>query len=245
MKRKLAIGAVFVAVLAATAGTYAWASAGATANQVINACLDREGQLRLVAITGDCKRNETPLSWNTIGPAGAPGVDGKPGADGKQGIPGRDGLTGPQGPAGASASSPANPDAVSGTVDITSQKQGAFSQIPLLRISHEIISPRDPQSGLPTGKRQHKPFVITKELDKTSPLLLSALVTNENLTSVLIGLLRNGLPFATIKLTNANISSYVTHGTTEAWSFTYQKITWTYVDGGITAQDDWEAPVAR
>lgn len=34
-----------------------------------------------------------------------------------------------------------------------------------------IVSPRDAASGLPTGKRQHKPFVITKELDKSSPVL--------------------------------------------------------------------------
>jgi hypothetical protein len=27
--------------------------------------------------------------------------------------------------------------------------------------THEIVSPRDAASGLPTGKRQHKPFVIT------------------------------------------------------------------------------------
>lgn len=32
-----------------------------------------------------------------------------------------------------------------------------------------IVSPRDAASGLPTGKRQHKPFVITKELDMSSP----------------------------------------------------------------------------
>jgi hypothetical protein len=34
---------------------------------------------------------------------------------------------------------------------------------------HEIVSPRDPQSGLPTGKRMHKPMVITKELDAAAP----------------------------------------------------------------------------
>ena len=34
-----------------------------------------------------------------------------------------------------------------------------------------VISPRDAASGLPTGKRMHKPFVITKELDKASPML--------------------------------------------------------------------------
>jgi hypothetical protein len=33
----------------------------------------------------------------------------------------------------------------------------------------EIVSPRDAASGLPTGKRQHKPFVISMELDKSSP----------------------------------------------------------------------------
>jgi type VI secretion system (T6SS) effector Hcp len=32
-----------------------------------------------------------------------------------------------------------------------------------------VVSPRDPASGLPTGKRMHKPFVITKEIDKSSP----------------------------------------------------------------------------
>jgi hypothetical protein len=46
----------------------------------------------------------------------------------------------------------------------------------------EVVSPRDPASGLatgkrdaasglPTGKRQHKPVSVTKELDKSSPLL--------------------------------------------------------------------------
>jgi hypothetical protein len=34
-----------------------------------------------------------------------------------------------------------------------------------------IVSPRDAASGLATGKRMHKPFVITKELDKSSVVL--------------------------------------------------------------------------
>lgn len=40
-----------------------------------------------------------------------------------------------------------------------------------ISFEQEILSPRDAASGLPTGKRQHKPFVITKELDKSSPVL--------------------------------------------------------------------------
>ena len=47
----------------------------------------------------------------------------------------------------------------------------------------------------------------------------------------------------TVKLTNASISDRHEHGATEQISFTYQKITWTWIDGGITAEDDWEAPV--
>lgn len=31
-----------------------------------------------------------------------------------------------------------------------------------------IVSPRDAASGLPTGKRMHKPFVITKEVNSSS-----------------------------------------------------------------------------
>ncbi|MBL7976348.1 MAG: type VI secretion system tube protein Hcp [Candidatus Kapabacteria bacterium] len=37
-----------------------------------------------------------------------------------------------------------------------------------------IVSPRDPASGQATGKRQHSPIVLTKELDKSSPLLAVA-----------------------------------------------------------------------
>jgi type VI protein secretion system component Hcp len=51
-------------------------------------------------------------------------------------------------------------------------------------VSEAIISPRDAASGLPTGKRMHKPFVITKEIDRSSPLLLNALNSHEVLPSL-------------------------------------------------------------
>ena len=35
----------------------------------------------------------------------------------------------------------------------------------------EVSSPRDAASGMATGKRMHKPYTITKELDKSSPML--------------------------------------------------------------------------
>ena len=44
-------------------------------------------------------------------------------------------------------------------------------------VGHEIISPRDAASGLPTGKRMHRPFVITKEIDVSSATNISTEVT--------------------------------------------------------------------
>jgi type VI secretion system secreted protein Hcp len=144
-------------------------------------------------------------------------------------------------------------------------RKGREGSILVTGASHEVVSPRDAASGLPTGKRQHKPFVIYKPVDRSTPLLYSALVDNENLTqwelrfwrpkstgSGGVGVEQNHY---TVKLTNASIAgirfvmpstfdpSNVDIPEYEEVSFTYQKIEWIWTDGGITATDDWEAPV--
>ena len=233
MKRRIALASAALFVAVAIVGTYAWARSQAT-GQLFACVANSDGAVRIVAEGVQCKNNESPMTWNAQGPTGPAGAAGRDGRDGQQG---------PQGPAGASA---ANPDAVDATMTVTGQKQGSFTASPmvLIGLSHEIVSPRDAASGLPTGKRQHKPLVITKQIDKATPLLLNALVTNENLTQVLIGLRQGGQQVATIKLTNASIAGRVQRGSTESISFTYQKIEWTWIDGGVTATDDWEAPVS-
>jgi type VI secretion system secreted protein Hcp len=141
----------------------------------------------------------------------------------------------------------------------TGQKQGAIvgsctvkareGTSVVVGLSHSIVSPRDAASGLPTGKRQHKPLVVTKYLDRSTPLLYSALVNNENLPTVTLRFYRpdaanRPVVYYTVQMINANIAS-IEEGfpNTEKISFTYQKITWTWAEGGITAEDDWEAPV--
>jgi type VI secretion system secreted protein Hcp len=126
----------------------------------------------------------------------------------------------------------------------------------VIAANHEIASPRDPASGLATGKRVHKPFVITKELDKSSPLLYQAMVTNE---IIIEWELQFWAPSVTpiekqnytVKLTNASIADIRFRmpdnkrvdeeklNEYEEIEFTYQKIQWTWVDGNITASDDW------
>lgn len=144
-------------------------------------------------------------------------------------------------------------------IAVTGQKQGAIAgsctykgrlgTSVVVSLGHEIVSPRDPQSGLPTGQRQHKPLTITKYIDKATPLLYNALVMNENLTRVLLTFYRpdrDGVPvvYYTVELRNANVVTISDRLlNTEQVSFTYQKIIWTWTEGGITAQDDWEAPV--
>lgn len=233
MKRRIAIAAgLLMLLVGASAGTYAWA-ASADSTQTINACVSHHGFVRIVTAGTACHRGETAISWNTVGPAGPQGPAGPAGPAGQQG------PAGPQGPSGAAA----NPDALTATITVTGAKQGPFSKkpIPITAVSHEILSPRDPASGLPTGKRQHEPIVITKSIDASSPLFLDALVNNENLTTVQLTIQIDGQDAYTIKLTNASISDYQQHGATETYAFTYQKITWTWLDGGITASDDWEA----
>jgi len=125
--------------------------------------------------------------------------------------------------------------------------------------NHEVMSPRDAASGLPTGKRQHKPLSVTKAIDKGSPLLMNILTNNENIASWQMQCWRPSATGAeeqyyTIDLMNANIAGIraeqlnnkypenMNHEIREHISFTYQKIIWTWMDGGVTAEDDWKAP---
>ena len=101
--------------------------------------------------------------------------------------------------------------------------------------------------------------MITKELDKSSPLLYSMLVHNENVSEWTLEFWTPQLAAATgtgvekqhytVKLTNANIASIAfrmpnnkepgtaTLAEYEEIAFTYQKIEWIWVDGNIVAQD--------
>src|ERR1051326_3029705 len=109
-------------------------------------------------------------------------------------------------------------------VTIQGSKQGTFkggadgvgktkknARIPGIRFFFETISPRDLATGQASGKRQHKPILITKEWDAASPQLFSALVNNEILKSVLFEFVKTnaqGAEFVyhTVKLTNASVS---------------------------------------
>ncbi|MFM9971430.1 MAG: Hcp family type VI secretion system effector [Burkholderiales bacterium] len=141
-------------------------------------------------------------------------------------------------------------------------QKGREGKIMVIAAHHEIISPRDAASGQAAGKHLHHPFGITKEVDRSSPLLYAAMIGNENLTEWELQFWR---PAATglekqhysVKLTNARVADIAFTMPNnknpelaklveyEAVAFTYQKIQWTWVVGGLTAADDWMVPVER
>jgi hypothetical protein len=65
--------------------------------QQIFACITQQGTLKVAAQNGTCRRNETPLTWNVVGPQGVAGPAGPAGLAGPTGSAGPVGAQGPPG----------------------------------------------------------------------------------------------------------------------------------------------------
>jgi len=153
-------------------------------------------------------------------------------------------------------------------LQVTGQKQGPIlgevtqkgreGQHRLLGYSHEIVCLRDAATGLPTGKRQHQPFRIIKLLNQGSPLLMTAMTSGENLSSVVVDVWSvnaTGLEakVMTYTLTNAHIVSIrpwmpnhsdlsaQSYPPAEEIAFTYQTITVRFQPTGTESTDAWNA----
>ena len=88
-----------------------------------------------------------------------------------------------------------------------------------LKFDYEVISPRASQTGLPSGKRTHKPLLIQKAWGPSSVQIFSALTHNELLTVVIdfFSLQRTGKLGLdhTIKLNNASVMSFHSNADTD------------------------------
>jgi type VI secretion system secreted protein Hcp len=145
-----------------------------------------------------------------------------------------------------------------GKIDGTCDMKGREKTILVFAMNQEIHMPRDPQSGLPSGKRIHGPMTLTKEFDKASPKLYQALCTGEHLKLKLkwyrVDKAGKEQHYFTHALENAivvSIKPYMPiaflkenepYRHMEELSFTYSKIKWTWEPDGIEAEDSWSAP---
>ena len=136
---------------------------------------------------------------------------------------------------------------------------GAQSEfIPISGVSLQITSPRDAATGLPSGKRQYKPVVLTKEVDGSSPQFFASASTNEVIDSVTCNFVRlngNGTEnvHMVVTLTNALVvdisiapesKKLLTEATgipseMEQVSLTFQKIEIEDLDTKTFFADDW------
>ena len=147
-----------------------------------------------------------------------------------------------------------------GKIDGSCTMQGREETILVEAFNHEVTIPRDIQSGLATGKRQHRPFTIVKVYDKSSPMLYRALCTGEHLSNVTLKWYRidpggSEEHYFTHTLTNAIIVSVrpwmpnCLDPQTESYThmeevrMVYQKIRWTWEIDGIEEEHDWLVPV--
>ena len=150
-------------------------------------------------------------------------------------------------------------------MSVTAQAQGVLrgdagkaapeGKMSALGFRYQVLTAVDTATGRATGRRQHKPVVITKLWSAASPQLFQALVNNENLPEVVIDFVApdaNGMIVLMhrVRLVNAKVvdiahSTEVPSGTLkvlprqiEDVSFTFQRIELEDTAGKIAAVDD-------
>ncbi len=126
--------------------------------------------------------------------------------------------------------------------------------------THNINIPRNTTTGQPTGQRTHNPLIVTKLIDKSSPLLYNALTNGETLTKVELKFYRTsyaGKPehFYSMVLEDAVITNMDAEMESqentaagqvlplEKVSFSYRKIEWRHETASTSGGDDWRVGV--
>ena len=120
---------------------------------------------------------------------------------------------------------------------------------------HVVEIPTD-ERGVASGRRTHRPLTITKEIDKSTPMLYQALCNNELLTEVRLDWYRySGTGEHELYFTMTMQNAFITRihpwfpnvldranenlKHMEDLSISYEKIIWTWVPDGIEFEDAW------
>lgn len=150
-----------------------------------------------------------------------------------------------------------------GDINGDSSAAGHEGSIEVISFHHEVVSPRDAASGLPTGKRSHTPVKISKRIDKATPLIFQALDSGERMSTFRLDFVRNNPSLHTledyysVELMGARIAGIRqtkmnTLDSANDWAqdmetvwFTYERINWTYresapIEGIIESQSLWD-----
>jgi len=119
----------------------------------------------------------------------------------------------------------------------------------LIELDHLIIQNIDPSTGLPSGRIQHQPITVTKEIDRATVALHERMTSNQKISTMKLLWFRNNRTgeeegYFEITLTNAYVVSMetivpltlipenVVLGHMERVSFIYETIEWIWIPDG-------------
>lgn len=139
----------------------------------------------------------------------------------------------------------------SGAIAGSATETGNVGSITILSLDLGLGHPIDPATHLASGKQVVRPVVVTKEIDKASPLLINSCYTNEVSKTCTFTYTRtdtNGqtAAYLTVALKNAMITDFnhaADRGGTgvERLTFGFASFEFTWVTGGIMASVDMMA----
>lgn len=126
----------------------------------------------------------------------------------------------------------------------------------------QIISPRDAGSGLPTGRRQHSPFLLVVPSSSETPELTEAFLTGRHLQRVSVitygpdGVAKGAVSLVDVTVVAMTETRRSKLGSVKSnplyadllaptgedcvYELTYQKIEWLDAAGGVTHEDTWD-----
>jgi type VI protein secretion system component Hcp len=169
------------------------------------------------AIDGSSK-DPAHMNWIVVSSVVAGDLNGDAMADREASAPSVSELTAKPASATAGKSASDSWSAPTSKEAIGSQSSGAGAG------KVTAAAPRDSATGMASGKRMHKPFTITKEVDKASPLLTKACASGQHFSEVDVQL-GSGAKYT---LSDVMVSSIKQSSggdrPMETVSFTYQKI---------------------
>ncbi len=140
----------------------------------------------------------------------------------------------------------------------TIKSQGRENSIECYTFDSEVLTHREAASAVTTSRRVHKPIRITKRIDKSSPLILKALTTNQAIEGTFKFFRSNpagdgtSQHYYSVNITNARVASVKQLSEVkndaedlglpamEEITFVFQDIRWTYEDGGVEHNDSWK-----
>jgi type VI secretion system secreted protein Hcp len=136
-------------------------------------------------------------------------------------------------------------------MDNQSDIKGKDKYTRLLGFEWGMSTPVDMRSGMTSGRRSHKPLLILKQLDLSSPLIIDALVRNKTLAKselIIMGIVKKDpqkVDKFKVSLEHVRVIDVSTTAgndgleIVETVKLSYDKITYEDIPGKKIATDDW------